>query len=205
MSSNNVSVPLKLFSFDLPSQQPENTEIKPSPAFALASTLKHKLAKNSSHTSITAHKRVRDKEDLSVELPICISLKKTPSRKSLKPAQSTQKLVKPRPQSAYLNLNKTESQLYQDILNRKVEANTMQPIQNRDFRRCLPGKISENLKDTVFKTEAVMQTSTPAGVRRPASSQSMHRSKPTINTSGMQQIIKPSSFIEPKSLSSSIL
>lgn len=205
--SNNTSVPVKLFSFDLPSQQLENTETKPSQTFALSRTLKHKLAKNATHTSIAAPKRARDKEEVSEDLVIDTCLKKSPSKKSIKPAPSTSKLSKPRPQSAYLSMNKSESQLYQDILNRKIEANTIQPIPNRDFRKSLTGKISENLKDMVFKTEVVIPTSTASIGHRPGISQSINRTKSNLNTIGsaMHQIIKPLSLLEPKSLSSSIL
>lgn len=206
--SNNASVPMKLFSFDLPRNSNENPEPKHAQTFGLASNLKHKLAKNAIHSSIAAPKRARDKEETNEDLLIDTNPKKSPAKSTLKPSNSKSKASKSRPQSAYISLNKSESQLYQEILNRKVEANTIQPVQTRDYRKSVTSvKPPENLKDMLFRTEVVVPSSSSATNRRPSSSQAINRSKTGLNSSSsiIQQVIKPLNLLEPKSLSSSIL
>jgi hypothetical protein len=206
--SNNASVPMKLFSFDLPRSPVENPEPKPAQTFGLASNLKHKLARNATHSSIAAPKRARDKEETSEDLLIDTNPKKSPAKTDLKPSNSKCKVSKPRPQSAYITLDKSESQLYQEILNRKVEANTIQPVQTRDYGKGVTNvKPPENLKDILFRTEVVVPSSSSSTNRRPGSSQAINRSKSGLNSSAnlIQQVIKPLNLLEPKSLSSSIL
>ena len=114
--SDNASVPMKLFSFDLPRNSTENSDPKPAQTLGLSSNLKHKLAKKATHSSIAAPKRARDREETSEDLLIDTNPKKSPTKTALKSSNPKSKVSKARPQSAYITLDKSESQLYSEIL-----------------------------------------------------------------------------------------